>query len=142
MFTIPLQLIYQLESRKYEAVSLERFDNARKLKDAMEALEAVGLVLGAMEMQKKILVQKLDYEGAKGKKSEMDGIRDEAYRRLAIAELLELPSPSARRKAAVPPPHRGENLPPVVYAAASRTRRSSSSSSEQEVKDKQHSLSN
>ena len=43
-------------------------------------LETVGLQLGAMEMEKKILVSKSDFDGAKVKREEMDTLRDEAYR--------------------------------------------------------------
>ena len=99
-------MIYQLEARKYEAVSGERFDSARKLKESISGqrpnesiildseksqpalkgiysftdLETVGLQLGAMEMEKKILVSKSDFDGAKVKREEMDTLRDEAYR--------------------------------------------------------------
>ena len=124
------QLIYQLESRKYEAVNCERFDNARKLKNAINEIETVGLSLGAMEMEKKMLVQALDYEGAKVKKVEMDTMREDAYRRLAVAELLEMPSPSTRRRVLEQKSH--EDLPPVA-ATMAKPRSPSVSSFEEEV---------
>ena len=125
-------MIYQLESRKYEAVKCERFDSARKLKDAIGELETVGLQLGAMEMEKKMLVSKYDYEGAKAKKVEMETLREDSYRRLSVKELLEMPSPSIRRK--VLEGH-DENLPPVGLSKKRRTPSGSSSNSvEDEVK--------
>ena len=123
-------MIYQLESRKYEAVNCERFDAARKLKEAIADLETVGLQLGAMEMEKKVLVSKSDYEGAKSKRAEMDALREETYRRLSVKELLEMPSPSTRRKVL----EHDENLPPVGLSKKRRT--PSGSSMEDEVKPK------
>jgi len=93
------ELIHQLENRKYEAVSRERFENARRLKVAIKEMESVGQVLAALEMEKRALILSQDYEGANGKKTEMKEIKDEAYRKYAIAELLEMPSPSLRRSA-------------------------------------------
>ena len=109
-----MQLIHQLEKRKYEAATCERFDNARRLKAAIKEMEIIGQSVAALEMEKKALVTKQDYEGAKEKKSEIEDVKDEAYRKWAIAELLEMPSPSLRRSAldrgskpqpvALPPP--------------------------------------
>ena len=66
------QLIHQLENRKYEAVSSERFENARKLKVAIKEMEPLGQSLAALEMEKKALVASQEYEAAKAKKTEMD----------------------------------------------------------------------
>ena len=121
-----------MESRKYEAVNCERFDAARKLKEAIGDLETAGLQLGAMEMEKKVFVSKSDYEGAKSKRAEMDVLREETYRRLSVKELLETPSPSTRRKAL---DHDHENLPPVGVSKKRRTP-SGGSLEEDEVKPK------
>ena len=88
-----------MENRKYEAVSRERFENARRLKVAIKEMESVGHVLAALEMEKKVLVQAQDYMGAKEKSTEIEDTKDEAYRKFAITELLEMPSPSTRRSA-------------------------------------------
>ena len=52
------QLIHQLEVRKYVAVEEERFDRARRLKDAITELLIIGPTLGALEVEKKRLVEK------------------------------------------------------------------------------------
>ena len=118
-----IQLIHQLENRKYEAVSRERFENARRLKVAIKEMESVGQVLAALEMEKRALILSQDYEGANGKKTEMKEIKDEAYRKYAIAELLEMPSPSLRRSAlgqsppiTLPPPisHKSRPTSPLT----------------------------
>ena len=104
-------------------MSRERFENARRLKVAIKEMETVGQVLAALEMEKKDLVAKQDYETAKAKKSEIEDIKDEAYRKYAIAELLEMPSPSLRRSAlgqgppiTLPPPvsHRSRPSSPLT----------------------------
>jgi len=55
---IYLQLIHQLECRKYVAVEEERFDRARRLKDAIAELLVIGPSLGALELEKRRLVEK------------------------------------------------------------------------------------
>ena len=120
------QLIYQLENRKYEAVSRERFENARRLKVAIKEMESVGHGFAALEMEMKELVQALDYMGAKENSTEIEDTKDEAYRKFAIAELLEMPSPSTRRSALGQGPTVA--LPPPVLQRAS--------SEDEEVKNK------
>ena len=128
----PKQLIHQLENRKYEAASRERFENARRLKVAIKEMESVGQVLAALEMEKRALILSQDYEGAKGKKTEMEDIKDEAYRKYAIAELLEMPSPSLRRSAL------GQSPPITLPPPVSHKSRPSSplTSDDDEVKSK------
>ena len=115
-----------MENRKYEAVSRERFENARRLKVAIKEMESVGHVLAALEMEKKVLVQAQDYMGAKEKSTEIEDTKDEAYRKFAIAELLEMPSPSTRRSALGQGPP--VTLPPPVLQRPS--------SEDEEVKNK------
>jgi len=55
---IYLQLIHQLECRKYVAVEEERFDRARRLKDAIAELLVIGPSLGALELEKRRFVEK------------------------------------------------------------------------------------
>ena len=57
------QLIHQLECRKYIAVDEERFDRARRLKDAISELLVMGPTLGALEIEKRRFVERQDYEG-------------------------------------------------------------------------------
>ena len=115
-----------MENRKYEAVSRERFENARRLKVAIKEMESVGHVLAALEMEKKVLVQEQDYMAAKEKSTEIEDTKDEAYRKFAIAELLEMPSPSTRRSALGQGPP--VTLPPPVLQRPS--------SEDEEVKNK------
>ena len=79
-FFHPHQLIHQLECRKYIAVDEERFDRARRLKDAIAELLIMGPTLGALEIEKRRFVEKQDYEGAKLKKAEMEEMREACYR--------------------------------------------------------------
>ena len=81
-------------------------------------MEIVGHSLAALEMEKKAMVAAQDYEAAKAKKTEMEDMKDEAYRKWAVAELLEMPSPSLRRSAlgqsppvALPPPISRKQIP-------------------------------
>ena len=55
---LTFQLIHQLEVRKYVAVEEERFDRARRLKDAIGELLVIGPTLGALEVEKKRFVEK------------------------------------------------------------------------------------
>ena len=54
-------MIHQLEERKYEAVNTEHFDNARKLKLAIDKLIVGGQSLGALEAQKRAFADNQDY---------------------------------------------------------------------------------
>ena len=113
-------------------MSRERFENARRLKVAIKEMETVGQVLAALEMEKRALISSQDYEGAKTKKTEIEDTKDEAYRKYAIAELLEMPSPSLRRSALGQSPR--ITLPPPV---SHKSRPSSPLTSEDdEVKNK------
>ena len=113
-------------------MSRERFENARRLKVAIKEMETVGQVLAALEMEKKALVATQDYEAAKAKKTEIEDTKDEAYRKYAIAELLEMPSPSLRRSAL------GQSPPITLPPAMSHKSRPSSplTSEDDEVKNR------
>jgi len=83
-----VQLIQKLEKRKNEAVSMERFEYVKRLKDTIETLVESGGKLGTMQMQKQKLVEKQDYEGAKEKKNEMEEYRVEVYKNLDLEDIL------------------------------------------------------
>ena len=104
-----LQLIHQLEERKYEAVNTEHFDNARKLKLAIDKLIVGGQSLGALEAQKRAFADNQDYNEAKEMKSELEEKREELYRDLEISKLLELPIPPPNLKNV---PNAPRELPP------------------------------
>lgn len=100
------QIISKLEKKKFEAVSTERFEYAKKIKSAIgnEILNGIiidvehivgelreaGLILGSLEMEKQIFADTGQYDEAKEKKIQMDEFRVEVYKSLEITDLLEL----------------------------------------------------
>merc|ERR1712179_879754 len=84
------QLINKLEKKKFEAVSTERFEYAKKIKSAIGELREAGLILGSLEMEKQIYADTGQYDEAKEKKIQMDDFRVEVYKSLEITDLLEL----------------------------------------------------
>lgn len=84
------QLIRKLEDRKVQAVLEERYDYARKLKNAMSDLYKVGERLGKYEIEKRRAVEMEDYELAKTKKLQSDEYRLHVYKQLDVFDLLEL----------------------------------------------------
>lgn len=67
----------------------ERFEYARKLKDAMESLRTVGERLGKYELEKRHAIELEDYERARQKKNQMDEFRTNAYEEICVEQLLE-----------------------------------------------------
>jgi len=84
------QIISKLEKKKYEAVSTERFEYAKKIKSAIVELREAGLILGSLDMEKQIFADTGQYDEAKEKKMQMDEFRVEVYKTLEITDLLEL----------------------------------------------------
>jgi len=84
------QIISKLEKKKFEAVSTERFEYAKKIKSAIGELREAGLILGSLEMEKQIFADTGQYDEAKEKKIQMDEFRVEVYKSLEITDLLEL----------------------------------------------------
>lgn len=109
-------MIHQLEERKYEAVSCEQFDNARKLKHAIDELIVGGQTIGALAAQKRAFADYQEYTEAKAKKTEMEETRDDLYRELRISELLDLPIPGPSQKLHSP----GGDLPPPMRVKSYR----------------------
>ena len=118
------QLIRKLEEKKRSAVLEERFDYAKKLKQAMADLYKVGEKLGKFEVEKRRAIEMEDYDIAKSKKVQGDEYRLHVYKQLDIYDLLELnqgiPEPPLIKRS---PPKSGEvtampirehdTLPPV-----------------------------
>ena len=106
-----------MEERKYEAVARERFESARKLKEAVKELEVVGQVLGALEMEKQKCKEAQDYARAKDIKNRQDEERERCYRDLEISTLLDMQSPAhspsrgRRGSFDLPPPNRHKTKP-------------------------------
>ncbi|NXF11665.1 CE104 protein, partial [Smithornis capensis] len=83
------QIIRRLDERKRDAVRLERYDHAKKLKQAIADLQKVGERLGRYEVEKRYAVEKEDYDLAKKKKEQMDGYRLKVYQQLELHDLLD-----------------------------------------------------
>ncbi|XP_014448180.1 centrosomal protein of 104 kDa isoform X2 [Tupaia chinensis] len=83
------QIIRKLDERKREAVQKERYDYAKKLKQAIADLQKVGERLGRYEVEKRCAVEKEDYDLAKEKKQQMEQYRAEVYEQLDLHSLLD-----------------------------------------------------
>ncbi|NXD25696.1 CE104 protein, partial [Spelaeornis formosus] len=83
------QIIRRLDEKKREAVRLECYDHAKKLKQAIADLQKVGERLGRYEVEKRYAVEKEDYDLAKQKKEQMDEYRLKVYQQLELHDLLD-----------------------------------------------------
>lgn len=84
------QIIRKLDEEKHEAVKLERYDFAKKLKQAIADLQKVGERLGRYEVEKRCAIEKEDYDLAKQKKLQMDDYRMKVYKQLELHNLLDM----------------------------------------------------
>ncbi|XP_067166980.1 centrosomal protein of 104 kDa isoform X1 [Apteryx mantelli] len=106
------QIIRRLDEKKREAVHHERYDHAKKLKQAIADLQKVGERLGRYEVEKRYAVEKEDYDLAKKKKQQMEEYRLKVYQQLELHNLLD-PELMVRRLPELP-------LEPVIYADSSQ----------------------
>ncbi|OXB56613.1 hypothetical protein ASZ78_009828 [Callipepla squamata] len=83
------QIIRRLDEKKREAVHQERYDYAKKLKQAIADLQKVGERLGRYEVEKRCAVEKEDYDLAKKKKQQMEAYRLKVYQQLQLHNLLD-----------------------------------------------------
>ncbi|NXC47382.1 CE104 protein, partial [Penelope pileata] len=83
------QIIRRLDEKKREAVHQERYDYAKKLKQAIADLQKVGERLGRYEVEKRYAVEKEDYDLAKKKKQQMEAYRLKVYQQLQLHNLLD-----------------------------------------------------
>jgi len=83
------QIIRKLDERKREAVQKERYDYAKKLKQAIADLQKVGERLGRYEVEKRCAVEKEDYDLAKEKKQQMERFRSQVYEQLQLRSLVD-----------------------------------------------------
>ncbi|NWQ91036.1 CE104 protein, partial [Burhinus bistriatus] len=83
------QIIRRLDEKKREAVHHERYDYAKKLKQAIADLQKVGERLGRYEVEKRYAVEKEDYDLAKKKKQQMEAYRLKVYQQLELHNLLD-----------------------------------------------------
>ncbi|CAO2590180.1 Centrosomal protein of 104 kDa [Lemmus lemmus] len=83
------QIIRRLDEKKRDAVKKERYDHAKKLKQAIADLQKVGERLGRFEVEKRCAVEKEDYDLAKEKKQQMARYRAQVYEQLELHGLLQ-----------------------------------------------------
>ncbi|KFR13167.1 Centrosomal protein of 104 kDa [Opisthocomus hoazin] len=83
------RIIRRLDEKKREAVRHERYDYAKKLKQAIADLQKVGERLGRYEVEKRCAVEKEDYDLAEKKKQQMEAYRLKVYQQLALHDLLD-----------------------------------------------------
>jgi len=84
-----VQHIRELEQRKMQAVSSERFEYARKLKLCMTALRTAGERLGRYALAKRQAVQQEDFSAAKLRKEQIEMYRTCVLKQLNVHQLLE-----------------------------------------------------
>ncbi|XP_036918002.1 centrosomal protein of 104 kDa [Sturnira hondurensis] len=83
------QIIRRLDERKREAVQQERYDFAKRLKQAIADLQKVGERLGRYEVEKRRAVEREDYDLAKHRKRQMEQYRSRAYAQLELHSLVD-----------------------------------------------------
>ncbi|XP_053061981.1 centrosomal protein of 104 kDa isoform X2 [Acinonyx jubatus] len=83
------QIIRKLDERKREAVQKERYDYAKKLKQAIADLQKGGERLGRYEVEKRCALEKEDYGRAKEKQQQMDRFRGHVYEQLRLHSLVD-----------------------------------------------------
>ncbi|XP_065277461.1 centrosomal protein of 104 kDa [Emys orbicularis] len=109
------QIIRKLDEKKHEAVHHERYDYAKKLKQAIADLQKVGERLGRYEVEKRCAVEKEDYDLAKQKKQQMEEYRLKVYQQLELHNLLD-PELMIQRPPELP-------LEPMVYSVSPRQKK-------------------
>ncbi|XP_044523575.1 centrosomal protein of 104 kDa [Gracilinanus agilis] len=112
------QIIRKLDERKREAVQKERYDHAKKLKQAIADLQKVGERLGRYDVEKRCAVEREDYDLAKEKKQQMEQYRTKVYQQLELHDLLD--SQMIRKPFDFP-------LAPMVHSSSPRPQKSSQS---------------
>ncbi|XP_076860081.1 centrosomal protein of 104 kDa isoform X2 [Brachyhypopomus gauderio] len=83
-------IIRILDDKKQESVRLEKYDLARKLKQAIADLQKVGERLGRYDVEKHFAIEREDYDTAKHKKEQMESYRLRVYQQLELHDLLDL----------------------------------------------------
>ncbi|CAH1965536.1 unnamed protein product [Acanthoscelides obtectus] len=83
------KIIRDMEIKKHLAVINERFEYARKLKNAMSKLRTAGEKLVKYELEKRHAIELEDYERASFKKTQMEQFRNEVYEEVCLEQLME-----------------------------------------------------
>ncbi|KAG5899830.1 hypothetical protein JTB14_012301 [Gonioctena quinquepunctata] len=121
------KMIKDMEIKKHMAVITERFEYARKLKNAMGKLRVAGEKLGKYELEKRHAIDIEDYERARHKKNQMDQFRAEIYEELCVTQLMEYDGVCPKNDECLEgPDHMNKNLLSPVMPKSSLDKRSSS----------------
>ena len=80
--------IREIHAQKENAVSREDYDEAKRLRDGINRLKAVGAKVAQLEHRKRSAIEAEDYDAAKVIKSEIDKLR-EAGGVVALGESIE-----------------------------------------------------
>ena len=83
------RVIQKLERKKHLAIEEEKYDFAKRLKQAIGDLYKVGEKLGRLEKEKKAAVTEENYDLAQAKKIQADEIRVVVFQQLNIQSLLQ-----------------------------------------------------
>ncbi|CAF0768941.1 unnamed protein product [Adineta ricciae] len=83
-------IIRNLDRKKQEYVQDEKFDRARKFKQAIQELVKVGERLARYEVEKRKAIEREDYDTAQARKDKMDLVRTETYKQLQALNLLDI----------------------------------------------------
>uniref|UniRef100_A0A671L7Q1 Centrosomal protein of 104 kDa n=1 Tax=Sinocyclocheilus anshuiensis TaxID=1608454 RepID=A0A671L7Q1_9TELE len=83
-------IIRLLDQKKQDMVQEERFDLAKKLKQAIADLQKVGERLGRYDVEKHSAIEREDYDTAKQKKEQMEAYRLTVYQQLELHDLLDI----------------------------------------------------
>uniref|UniRef100_A0A9J7YYC2 Centrosomal protein of 104 kDa n=1 Tax=Cyprinus carpio carpio TaxID=630221 RepID=A0A9J7YYC2_CYPCA len=86
-------IIRLLDQKKQDMVREERFDLAKKLKQAIADLQKVGERLGRYDVEKHSAIEREDYDTAKQKKEQMEAYRLTVYKQLELHDLLDVSQP-------------------------------------------------
>jgi centrosomal protein CEP104 len=92
------QIIKALDKKKIECVLAENYDDAKKLKQAINELYKIGERLARYDIEKRQAIEDEDYEKAKLKKAQMQEYRAETYRQLQKHNLLDFLDVSLSQK--------------------------------------------
>jgi hypothetical protein len=83
------QIIRDLDKKKSDCVIAEKYDEAKRLKQAISELYKIGERLARYDIEKRQAIEDEDYEKAKLKKQQMHEYRAETYRQLQMNNLLD-----------------------------------------------------
>uniref|UniRef100_A0A673MNE6 Centrosomal protein of 104 kDa n=1 Tax=Sinocyclocheilus rhinocerous TaxID=307959 RepID=A0A673MNE6_9TELE len=103
-------IIRLLDQKKQDMVREERFELAKKLKQAIADLQKVGERLGRYDVEKHSAIEREDYDTAKQKKEQLEAYRLTVYQQLELHDLIsevsnsEFPSPRVGTQKHAPHP--------------------------------------